>query len=101
MASRLITMRAGESIFIDFQKKDGATIDASMAASYSLLNADDAEEFSGVCGKSGDLFTFEMRVSGATTATLVAGTYTMLVKVYDDTSGYSDYVYEENIKIRS
>ena len=70
MASRLITMRKGESIFIDFQKKDGATIDVTMEASYSLLDSNDTEEFNGVCGKSGDLYTFEMRVSGATTADL-------------------------------
>ena len=101
MASRLITMRAGESIFIDFQKKDGAVIDNEMEASYSLLNDQDIEEFNGICGKSGDLYTFEMRISGATTATLANGTYVLLVKVYDDTTGYADYIYEENIKIRS
>lgn len=94
-------MRSGESIFIDFQKKDGATIDVDMNASYSMLNSNDVEEFNGVCGKSGDLYTFEMRIAGSTTAGLSDGTYTLLVKVYDDTTGYADYIYEEQIKIRS
>jgi len=101
MATRLITMRAGESIFIDFQKKDGATIDTDMTATYDLLDESDAVVSTGSLGKSGDLFTFELRISGTTTATLSDGTYLLLVKVANDVTGYADYIYEENVKIRS
>ncbi len=101
MASRLITMRSGESIFIDFQKQDGATIEVDMEASYVLQDANDEEMFNGLCAKSGDLYTFELRIASVTTAPLEDGTYTLLVKVYDDTTGYADYIYEEQVKIRS
>lgn len=101
MASRLIIMRAGESIFIDFQKKDGATIETDMFATYDLLDDTGTNIGTGALGKSSDLFTFELRISGTTTAPLKDGTYTLLVKVYDDTTGYADYIYEENVKIRS
>lgn len=101
MATRLITMRAGESIFIDFQKQGGDTIEATMDASYTLLTDGDAVELSGSLSKSVDLFTFELRIAGVDTETLADGTYTLLVKVYDLTTGYADYIYEENVKVRS
>ena len=101
MASRMITMRAGESIFIDFQKTDGATIEVDMEATYDMLDDSDTSVATGPLAKSGDLYTFELRINGTTTAPLSDGTYLLLVKVYDETTGYADYVYEENIKIRS
>ncbi len=101
MASRMITMRAGESIFIDFQKTDGATIEADMEATYDLLDETDASVETGALTKSGDLFTFELRIGGTTTAVLADGTYELLVKVYNDTTGYANYIYEENVKVRS
>ena len=93
-------MRAGESIFIDFQKS-GVVLDADMHALYELQNSSDVVQFSGACGKSIDDTTFEMRIAGADTEGLADGTYTLLVKVYNDISGYVDYIYEESIKIRS
>jgi len=94
-------MRAGESLFIDFQKKDGATIEADMEATYDILDSNDTNVSTGALTKSGDLFTFELRVSGTVTASLVDGTYLVLVKVYNDTTGYADYIYEEQLIVRS
>ena len=101
MASKLTVMRAGESIFIDFPRKDGATIDATMSGTYDLLDSSDVSQASGALGKSGDLLTFELRVAGADTSALVDGTYTLLVKVVDSVEGYADYIYEEQVKVRS
>jgi len=101
MATRMITMRAGESIFIDFQKKDGVEIETDMTATYELLNESDVQEATGPLSKSGDLFTFELRISGATTEPLADGTYLLLVIVENSVTGYADYIYEENVKIRS
>lgn len=101
MASRMITMRAGESIFIDFLKKDGIEIDTDMEASYELLDSADAVILSGTLSKSVDLFTFELRISGTATEVLDDGTYVLLVKVFNDVDGYADYIYEENVKVRS
>jgi len=94
-------MRNGESIFIDFQKKDGNTIDTDMEATYDLLNESGSSVITGALSKSSDLYTFELRISGTATESLSDGTYTLLVKVYNDTTGYADYIYEENVKIRS
>jgi hypothetical protein len=93
-------MRAGESIFIDFQKKDSGEIATSMQASYDLLS-NSGSVLTGTLSKSGDNFTFELRIPGTGTASLSEGVYTLLVKVYDDTTGYADYIYEESVKIRS
>ena len=41
------------------------------------------------------------RVASTTTAPLADGDYIMLVKVFDDTSGYADYVFEETVRIYS
>lgn len=101
MASRMITMRAGESIFIDFQKTDGAAIETDMESTYDLQNEAGDILSTGPLTKSGDLYTFELRIGGTTTATLDDGTYLLLVKVYNDTTGYADYIYEENVKVRS
>ena len=101
MASRMITMRAGESIFIDFKKTDGATIETDMEATYDIQDATDTVISTGALTKSGDLYTFELRISGTTTATLEDGTYLLLVKVYNDVTGYADFIYEENVKVRS
>ena len=101
MATRMITMRAGESIFIDFQKKDGIEIETDMTATYELLDETDTQIATGPLSKSGDLFTFELRISGTTTEPLTDGTYLLLVIVENSVTGYADYIYEENVKIRS
>ena len=101
MASRMITMRAGESIFIDFQKTDGSTIETDMESTYDLKDETGASIDTGALAKSTDLFTFELRIGGTTTAPLADGTYELLVKVYNDTTGYANYIYEENVKVRS
>ena len=101
MASRTITMRAGESIFIDFPKKDGTAIDATMSGTYDLQDDSDASVASGSLVKSGDTLTFELRIADTETTGLADGTYTLLVLVSDSASGYADYIYEEIVKIRS
>lgn len=83
------------------KKKDGATIEVDMTAAYELYSEADVLISTGALSKSGDLFTFELRISGTTTSTLIDGTYLLLVKVENLTTGYADYIYEENVKIRS
>jgi len=99
MASRLITIRAGESIFIDFLKQGGQTIDATMEASYSLRSALGVELSTGVLSKSIDLFTFELRVGSTVTDSLGLADYLLLVKVFDITTGYADYIFEETVRV--
>ena len=100
MASRLIVIRAGESIFIDFVKQ-GATLDATVEASYIMEDAEGVEEISGVLTKNVDDLTFELRVSSVDTAGLADADYLMLVKVFDDTTGYADYIFEETVRVYS
>lgn len=101
MASRLITIRAGESIFIDFLKQGGGVIDATMEASYTITDSTDVEVAAGVLVKSLDEYTFELRVGSTDTSALVDADYELLVKVYDDTTGYADYIMEETVRVYS
>ena len=100
MASRLITMRAGESIFIDFVKQ-GATLDATVESTYTLVDATGVEQDSGVLAKAIDDLTFELRISKVNTASLVDGDYELLVFVFDDTTGYGDYIFDETVRVSS
>lgn len=101
MASRQIIMRAGESIFIDFPKKDGATISATMTGTYDMTDSSGVSVASGSMAKSGDLITFELRIADTETAGLADGSYELLCLVNDSADGYADYIYEETVKIRS
>ena len=100
MASRLITMRAGESIFIDFVKQ-GVVLDATVEASYTLADADGVEQDSGSLTKAADDLTFELRISKTNTIGLTDGDYELLVLVFDDTTGYGDYIFEETVRVYS
>ena len=99
MASRIVSIRAGESIFIDFLKQDGVAMDASMQADYVINDALGVQFSTGALTKSVDDLTFELRVASTETATMTVQDYEMLVRVYDDTSGYADYVFEETVRV--
>lgn len=99
MSTRLITIRAGESIFIDFQKQGGTTIDTTMAASYSIEDSLGVEVASGTLDKSVDEFTFELRIESTETTSFTVAEYLLLVKAFDSTSGYADYIFEETVRV--
>lgn len=100
MATRIINMRAGESVFIDFVKQ-GAVMDATVEASYELLDSEGAVETSGTLTKNADNLTFELRIEKTDTATLADADYELLVLVFDDTTGYGDYIFEETVRVYS
>ena len=101
MATRIIQIRAGESIFIDFQKQGVDTLEATMESNFVMNDADGVQVATGVLAKSIDDLTFELRIASTTTAPLADGDYALLVKVFDDTSGYCDYIFEETVRVYS
>jgi len=101
MATRIIQIRAGESIFIDFQKQGATELEATMESNFVMNDAEGVEVATGVLAKAIDNMTFELRVASTTTAPLLVGDYALLVKVFDDTTGYADYIFEETVRVYS
>ncbi len=99
MATRIIQIRAGESIFIDFQKQGTEELDDTMEAAFILNDAEGVQVADGVLAKATDNRTFELRIASTTTDPLGVGDYLLLVKVFDNDSGYADYVFEETVRV--
>ena len=99
MASRIVSIRAGESIFIDFLKQDGVAMDATMESDYVINDATGTEFSTGTLTKSVDDLTFELRVGSTETSTMTVQDYQLLVRVFDDTTGYADYIFEETVRV--
>ena len=90
-----MTIERDASIFIDFLYQQGSIPDG-YEAEYIVTRGDE-ERLRGALTNSGE--AFELRLRSEDVSTLGEGEYTLKVAVYNEQSGYRDYIYNEKLKV--
>ena len=91
MASH-ITIRPGESVFMDFTIDTG-TIPPGLFSEWYIRNKANTVIATDTLEKTEDETTFQMRIKSTDTE-LGNGAYDLLVLIHDDDAGYADYIYD-------
>ncbi len=91
--------RQDESIFIDFEYADGVIPKGFVAICHIV--GDDGVGLAKNLPKSVDGKAFELRIRSGELFGLKAGKYKIEVAVVNDSIGYKDYIYNEDLIIRS
>jgi len=89
-----------ESIFIDFEYIDGV-IEPEYRAFYSIKDIEKKVVKTAELDRSDDNTTFELRIKSGELEELKPGNYKLEVSVENDEIGYKDYIYNEDLILRS
>jgi hypothetical protein len=92
-----MTIRAGESIFYDFEKDDGTEVATDEGAKWEIRTEGGAEVRSG----NGAVVegVIQIRVTRDDTLGLENGHYIFLVGFENNTTGYFDYIMDEQLVV--
>ena len=96
MTDTVEVVHAGTSIFIDFPL-EGQTIPISMTCEAKLINKDGTVALTKGAVYNTEGTAFELRVPYTDTSGFAGTSHTLLVRVTDSVSGYSDIIYEKKI----
>jgi len=98
----MITIRQGESVFMDFKFVDPllTSIPADYTGAWKIKTTDsDLIHSSGIVETNDQRTVFELRIPGSST-NIDKGTYTLLVQVLNPVTGYSDYILDDTLYIK-
>ena len=87
---------AGTSIFIDFPMS-GQTIPETMTCTAKLISKDGTTSLIKNATSNIEGTAFELRIPYTDTSGFAGTSHTLLVRVTDSVSGYSDIIYEKKI----
>lgn len=96
MTDTVEVVHAGTSIFIDFPL-EGQTIPLSMSCEAKLVNKDGTVALTKSALSNVEGTAFELRIPYTDTSGFAGKSHTLLVRVTDSVSGYSDIIYEKKI----